>query len=101
MDQFAELILKGEDQNLIENLNVSSYVVTDGDKILFNFYIFRNISTDRAKIGLIDVNDRFQDEYKITYGQIIKDLGRCAFIQIIKENAIRAGRSDKVVAKIA
>jgi len=99
MDPLADRILKSEDQTLIDNLMPASILVTDGDEIKFSFAVFKNVNPANAKIVGIDYADDYQ--YGITYGQIIKDLGRCIFMQIVKSNIIYAGRSGKVVARIA
>lgn len=99
MDTLAERILKSEDQSLIDGLTPASILVTNGDEIKFSFAVFKNVNPANAKVICIDHADDYQ--YGITYGQIIKDLGRCVFMQIVKSNIIYAGRSGKVVAKIA
>ncbi|KKL60015.1 hypothetical protein LCGC14_2209590 [marine sediment metagenome] len=99
MDPLAERIIKNEDQNLIDGLTPASILVTDNDEIKFSFAVFKNVNPSNAKVICIDYTDDYQ--YGITYGQIIKDLGRCIFMQIVKSNIIYAGRSGKVVARIA
>ncbi len=99
MDPVAERILKNEDQNLIDGLTPASILVTDGDEIKFSFAVFKNVNPANAKVICIDYEDDYQ--YGITYGQIIKDLGKCIFMQIVKSNIIYKNRRGKVIAKIA
>lgn len=74
--------------------------VADGDtEVKFVIEIFKNRPADKQNVKLLCLNEEYQ--YGITYGQILKDLGRCAFMQIIKNDIIFRNRGDKVVAKIA
>lgn len=101
MDQFANRIIKSEEENHLIKLYPAGIIITDGEEIKFSLRVFKNINPINDKWAMIDINDVYQ--YKITYGQVLKDLGRCAFIQIIKANITRAGLTGrkKIVGKIA
>ncbi len=100
-DQLAKLIIKAEEENYMIRLSPAGIAITNGEEIKFSFRVFKNINPINDKWCIIDINDDYQ--YKITYGQVLKDLGRCAFIQIIKANITRAGltHKKKIVGKIA
>lgn len=74
-------------------------VVGGNTKVQFVIEIFKNRPAHMQKVKLICLDEEYQ--YGITYGQILKDLGRCVLMQIIKNNIIFKDRGDKVVAKIA
>jgi len=76
--------------------------VFNGDNLLFTIEVFKYRHPNATKVDAIDVDEEYQNG--ITYGQVLKDLGRCAFMQIIKNRIRYAGepvRRSKVVGKIA
>jgi len=82
-------------------MTTTNVCVTDGDHILFTIDVFKYKHPNAVRIDAIDLNDDYQ--FGIKYGQVLKDLGRCVFMQIIKANIIDKGhvRRSKVVGKIA
>lgn len=74
----------------------------DYGRVLFTIDVFKNVHPNSVKISSIFLSDIYQGH--VTYGDVLKDLGKCVFMQIIKSNIINAGRvrkPSKVVGKIA
>lgn len=57
--------------------------IFDNDTLIFHFILYKTYANYNV-IKSVDLNDIFQ--YNITHRDILEDLGRCIFIQLVKQS---------------